>query len=156
MDDIYTNRPVLSKDQNGSRIRELASISETDSWAKSQNFLHSGTKTQSGTASPVRPPDQFFHTVTTEARDSGYSFIRATEIQERSWQWGSDVWVLWFLEQLFYRWLRSLTQTLCKQNLVFYSPLFLPAVYITLSCEHSTVPTITYMHLCKYNTISLS
>lgn len=31
VDDIYTNRPVLSKDQNGSRITELASISETDS-----------------------------------------------------------------------------------------------------------------------------
>lgn len=31
VDDIYTNRPVLSKDQNGSKITELASISETDS-----------------------------------------------------------------------------------------------------------------------------
>ncbi|TWW77231.1 hypothetical protein D4764_12G0006210 [Takifugu flavidus] len=31
VDDIYTNRPVLSKDQNGSRITELASIRETDS-----------------------------------------------------------------------------------------------------------------------------
>lgn len=31
VDDIYTNRPVLSKEQDGPRIAELASVSETDS-----------------------------------------------------------------------------------------------------------------------------
>lgn len=31
VDDIYTNRPVLSKHQDGPRIAELATISETDS-----------------------------------------------------------------------------------------------------------------------------
>uniref|UniRef100_A0A3Q3WFI1 Uncharacterized protein n=1 Tax=Mola mola TaxID=94237 RepID=A0A3Q3WFI1_MOLML len=31
VDDIYTNRPVLTKHQDGSKITELASITETDS-----------------------------------------------------------------------------------------------------------------------------
>lgn len=31
VDDIYTNRPVLTKHQEGPKITELASISETDS-----------------------------------------------------------------------------------------------------------------------------
>lgn len=31
VDDIYTNRPVLSKRQDGPKVTELATISETDS-----------------------------------------------------------------------------------------------------------------------------
>lgn len=34
VDDIYTNRPVLTKHQDGPKVTELDSITETDSWSK--------------------------------------------------------------------------------------------------------------------------
>lgn len=44
MDDIYTNRPVLTKHQEEPKITELASITETESWDRKQNcFLQRHT-----------------------------------------------------------------------------------------------------------------
>lgn len=84
VDDIYTNRPVLTKHRDEPKITELASITETDSWAEELSpvallktriaqlnrpslcGLKAGHRLHSRSTSigllPSEPADRFYHT----------------------------------------------------------------------------------------------